>query len=120
MAAPTRRAILGGVFEKLRDEVDKARWERKCKEWKKLAAKALGVKRSAIYLALPADDSWDVLVVYYHPQTDSRLRGYPEDWCLRVDARNGWPIGEPIRLLPGNWVSHWKDREWEQEWRAGS
>lgn len=100
------------MFEGLRDEVDKARWKRQTKEWKKLAATVLEVKRRDVYLAVPADALGNRLVVYYRPATPQ-----PEVWCLRVNALVGFAIGDPIRFTKlGDWIAHAQNSEWEQAW----
>ena len=100
------------MLEGLRDEVDKARWKQRCRRWNRIAAKALAVRRSRIYMALPMDDTEELLVVYFRPDTPTR-----EEWCIRVNAAGGYAVGDPIRLTKyGDWIGHARERRWEQEW----
>ena len=100
------------MFDGLRDEVDKARWKQRHRRQKQIAAKALAVRRSRVFLALPMDESERTLVVYFWPETPTH-----EEWCIRVDAAGGYAVGEPIRFSKyGEWIAHAKERRWEQEW----
>jgi hypothetical protein len=102
------------MFEGLREEVDKARWRQDTKRWKKAAAKALGVKRGHVFLALPIDDlgMGSMLVAYFRPK-----EAPAEVWCQRVANLVGpLAVGEPLQLPRGAWVGHAQNREYEWAW----